>query len=185
LIRPAGEIESSFFEHNVYLSERQGIHVRDGETIIDVGANIGIFALQLSGIIDELGLNNVSIIACEPLPHNFEMLCKNVARHFPGTLANRITLLQTGLVGQMATNGDTEEEENEREFVFFPRMCGNSCLATHLGDKETTQLGAMAERSAAFSNAARVRCPVTTLALLIQQNVPQGGRVGLLKIDCE
>ena len=60
------------FNHNVYL--RNGIEVNDGDVIVDVGANIGMFSLYLKSI----GMQP-SIYACEPIANTYALLNKNLA----------------------------------------------------------------------------------------------------------
>ncbi|MFH1893452.1 MAG: FkbM family methyltransferase [Candidatus Zixiibacteriota bacterium] len=49
-------------------------HVKDGETAIDAGANVGWFTTLLSQLTGEQG----RVFAIEPVPGNFEVLCKSV-----------------------------------------------------------------------------------------------------------
>jgi FkbM family methyltransferase len=49
--------------------------VKPGDTVIDVGANIGYFTLLLARLVGEKG----RVIAIEPDPENFALLQKNVA----------------------------------------------------------------------------------------------------------
>ncbi len=62
------EIEEKrcYFQHGIALAE--------GDTVIDVGANIGIFAAQAARLVSSSG----TVIACEPLPATFAALHHNM-----------------------------------------------------------------------------------------------------------
>jgi len=49
-------------------------HIKKGDVVIDVGANIGYFTLLYSRLVGEKG----KVIAFEPEPKNFELLKKNI-----------------------------------------------------------------------------------------------------------
>ena len=53
---------------------KHGIALAKGDTVIDVGANIGIFAAQAAREVSENG----RVIACEPLPATFAALQHNM-----------------------------------------------------------------------------------------------------------
>lgn len=61
------------FRHDEYL--RHGIVLRPGDTIFDVGANIGLFALRA---VRACG-NDLRLFAFEPVPDTFRYLQKNLA----------------------------------------------------------------------------------------------------------
>jgi len=46
-------------------------HVRESDVFLDVGAHIGIYTVKLA-------LKVSKVIALEPEPHNYDLLCKNV-----------------------------------------------------------------------------------------------------------
>lgn len=53
---------------------QHGVALAKGDTVIDVGANIGIFAAQAAREVSESG----RVIACEPLPATFAALQHNM-----------------------------------------------------------------------------------------------------------
>ncbi|KAL4854432.1 31-O-demethyl-FK506 methyltransferase FkbM [Chlorella vulgaris] len=63
------------YERRCYLSH--GITLPRGGTVIDCGANIGLFSMQAA---QELGSKGL-VLACEPLPFTFAALQHNVAAH--------------------------------------------------------------------------------------------------------
>jgi len=61
------------FDDHIY--SRHGIEIRDGDTVFDIGANIGLFALFVS----RSGAD-ARLFCFEPAPATFEVLQRNVAR---------------------------------------------------------------------------------------------------------
>ncbi len=60
------------YEHiNGYLNSK--IDIKENDTIIDVGANIGIFGIKLSKLFN----NNITILSFEPISHIFTILNAN------------------------------------------------------------------------------------------------------------
>jgi FkbM family methyltransferase len=55
---------------------RNGIELHEGDTVLDVGANIGLFTLWVY----QLCQKNVSVYAFEPIPAIFEVLHRNAQR---------------------------------------------------------------------------------------------------------
>lgn len=49
-------------------------HAEDGEVVVDVGANIGLFTLKAS---KEVGIKG-KVVAFEPKKRNYELLCRNI-----------------------------------------------------------------------------------------------------------
>lgn len=58
----------------------QGIEVRKGDTVFDIGANIGLFALNVHQRCEGEG----AVYAFEPIPAIYEALARNVARSASG-----------------------------------------------------------------------------------------------------
>ena len=48
--------------------------MKSGDTVVDIGANIGYYTILLSKLVGDSG----KVYAFEPGPKNFELLCKNV-----------------------------------------------------------------------------------------------------------
>ncbi|KXZ45788.1 hypothetical protein GPECTOR_50g581 [Gonium pectorale] len=63
------------YEDRVYL--RNGVSLRPGDTVVDVGANTGLFTLLASELVGAGG----RVVALEPLPATFAVLEANVAAH--------------------------------------------------------------------------------------------------------
>ncbi|MDX3673306.1 FkbM family methyltransferase [Streptomyces europaeiscabiei] len=92
------------FDHRVYA--KNGISLRSGDTVVDVGGNIGLFTLFA-----HYEAQNVRVFTFEPAPPLFELLSRNVAEH--GVDAK---LFNIGI-------SDTEAEAS---FTFYPRSSGMS-----------------------------------------------------------
>jgi amino acid adenylation domain-containing protein/FkbM family methyltransferase len=79
---------------------RHGLTLRDGDTIFDVGANIGMFSVFAS-----LACRAPRLVALEPNPRLHELLRANLAAYAPDA-----SLFEVGAA----------EAEREAEFTFFP-----------------------------------------------------------------
>jgi FkbM family methyltransferase len=74
----AGIVFHEVFETEAYL--KHGVTVRDGDTVLDVGANVGFFSVFLA-----TRWRNLRILAFEPAPPVFELLEKNARAHARGS----------------------------------------------------------------------------------------------------
>ncbi|MEA5468253.1 FkbM family methyltransferase [Spirulina sp. 06S082] len=99
-------IFSEIFSERQYL--QNNIVVRPGDCIFDVGANIGLFALFMSQIQE-----NLKIFSFEPIETTFAVLKENIRLH---DLSN-VSPFKYGL---------GSENDRERVFTFYPNMPGNS-----------------------------------------------------------
>jgi FkbM family methyltransferase len=107
---------SEIFEQGCY--ERHGIELPQAATVIDVGANVGLFTLR---VLERAP--GATVYCIEPAPPTFACLAKNVA-HFPG--------VQTFNVALMA-------EARSLEIAFYPRSPGNSTLYPNSKPEELQQ----------------------------------------------
>lgn len=80
-----------------------GIHVRENDTVFDVGANIGIFTLWVH---EKFG-PGIRVMAFEPISPVFEILSKNVAHH----RLDKTEVFPIGL----------SKQEGHLPFSYFPR----------------------------------------------------------------
>lgn len=92
------------FDHRTYA--KNGITLRDGATVVDVGGNIGLFTLFA-----HYEARDVRVFTFEPAPPLFEKLSRNVADH-----GVRATLFNYGLA----------DREDTATFTFYPRSSGMS-----------------------------------------------------------
>lgn len=85
-------VEKTYLKHNIELP--------DGATVLDIGANIGMFSLFVIG-----HCQNPRIFAFEPAPITFEVLKKNLALYSPQSIACNVGIA---------------DSDREAEFTFYP-----------------------------------------------------------------
>jgi FkbM family methyltransferase len=163
-----------------------GIEVRAGDTILDVGANIGIFgvrAVQMHA--------GVRVFALEPVPDIYAVLAKNAADHGDGRL--------------VPLNCGAAEEPGRTRFTYFPRSPALSTSDPGAWDEDPDEFAeavAGATRTAPMwyarlmprflsgfvakhlrGGAKEVDAELRTLSDIIDEHGIE--RVDLLKVDCE
>lgn len=179
--------EAQMLDRHVKGYFANGIAVKDGDTIFDVGANIGVFAVRMTQQYPQ-----AQVYAFEPLPPIYNVLERNALRYAP-----RIVALPMGV-------SDVVEEVT---FNYFPN---SPALSTaHLEDwaDDSNKLARAVEGNlhhapakfawvrwlpkpvfrwiANYLQAGKkdYRCQLTTLSKVIaEHNI---NRIDLLKIDCE
>jgi FkbM family methyltransferase len=187
-------IYTEIFEQHCY--EQHGVTVRNGDVILDVGANVGLFALSVME-----RFRGVKMVCAEPVPHIRACLERNVTES-PSRSHHDVTILASAIG---STNG-------EATISYFPQTPGNSTM--HLGDKRREWATMVDEITCAqlwkrnkllafllvftfpwrrhvftryvapvFDNVVTVRCDVRTLSDTIRQQDLE--HVDLLKIDVE
>jgi FkbM family methyltransferase len=177
---------------------KYGISVNAGDTVVDIGANIGIFSLVLHFQLNR----SIKIYAFEPLPELYQVLQENVRLHHPDGS------IQTFAMGILDYDG-------EKEFVYYPHIpelstayperwaqdldqmqnafLGNWKNSPYYYDESDSRIAPeLLERVRKFRSimgikrmfeARRVVCPVCTLSKVIRDNRLQ--RIDLLKVDVE
>jgi len=172
-------IYREIFEQRAYL--RHGIALREGDTVVDVGANIGLFSLFAS-----LVCPGVKILAFEPNPHLQPILRANLFLFAPDAV-----LFAEGL----------SDAARNAEFTFFPGFSLLSGLHADAAIEQQVVTSFLENQAAAGSQEAgslareagallRERFAGRTLEItlrtlsevLAEQRVE---RVGLLKINAE
>jgi FkbM family methyltransferase len=83
--------------------------LKDDSVIFDIGANIGWYSLNLSGVVSK-----GKIFAFEPIPKTHDYLVRNIA-------SNKITNVQV-------QNYGLSEKEGTLEFYFDPKLGGSTSL---------------------------------------------------------
>jgi FkbM family methyltransferase len=180
--------EAKMLDHHVEGYLTNGIHINDGDVVLDVGANIGVFGVRAA----QKG-KNVKVYCFEPIPEIAETLKKN-AELVGG---NQIEVCKYGV-----SNTNTEAE-----FTYFPNTPALSTLHPDQWDKDpkafknavkgtmknppenmrwmklipTAFSGLIA--SYLVSGRKQVKCHLRTLSNFIREN--NIDRIDLLKIDCE
>eukprot|EP00752_Nemacystus_decipiens_P015141 g13488.t1 len=158
------------FEDRTYA--RMGLCVQDGDTLWDVGANVGLASIFLELETDTP--DSAHLYAFEPLPLNVAALKRNLSMHCPTAVIQEYALGATNQDGVPAT--------------FYPRMPGNSTLKPL--EKERLQGGMQggvktggSVRGSFFDDAEQVTCDVRTVSWAMAKLGV--GRIDLLKIDVE
>jgi nonribosomal peptide synthetase DhbF len=183
-------LSREFFDDCAY--EREDVLLRDGDCIFDVGANIGLYLLQLNS-----SLKKATVFCFEPLPATFELLQKNAS------LNDRL--------GAVLCNYGLGETSGEFRFQYLPRMdvgstmCGLDSPDTRRSGRDSVfneiversriggallrlaprwSLWPLLESLRRWSNSPRsVNCQVRTLSDVIDEHNLE--RIDLLKVDVE
>ena len=112
------EDESDFIFDEIFTKrvyDRHGIVISDGSTIIDIGANIGLFSLfclQQS--------KSINILCIEPLPPNFQVLKRNLADH------TKKKNERCNIKFEECAVGSSMEHDSLSDFYFFSGNPGES-----------------------------------------------------------
>ncbi|MDD5323044.1 MAG: FkbM family methyltransferase [Methylococcales bacterium] len=92
------------YDHDIPNYFRHGVTVSAGDTVFDVGANIGLFALSAYRQCD----GDVRVFAFEPIPPIFKVLRLNAERYDP----DKLKTFSIGL----------SREQKTLRFSYFPRL---------------------------------------------------------------
>ncbi|MCZ0786627.1 FkbM family methyltransferase, partial [Dickeya solani] len=95
--------ETSYLYEEIFVEKtyaKHGISFQQGDVIVDIGGNIGMFSLFATTQCPDL-----RIFSCEPSPISYAILRKNLALYAPQAKA-----LQVGIA----------DKDGEAEFVFYP-----------------------------------------------------------------
>lgn len=134
-----------------------GIDFRDGDTVIDIGGNIGLTTLYLAK-----RYPGIRIIVFEPIPSNFELLVENL----------RINQVSNVTAVQQAVTGDGRN----CAMIFSPGASLGSCI---LGNMKGNHI----DYVQSFPGAQMEIVKSTTLdAVFAEYKID---RCRMLKIDCE
>ncbi|MFB9330898.1 FkbM family methyltransferase [Paenibacillus aurantiacus] len=177
------EGETEFLYNEIFRKEmyfKHGITLPDNGTVLDVGANIGMFTLFVSS------KSNCRVYAFEPLPPTFNLLRMNTSS-LPG-----VTTVNVGL----------SNEIKEAEFAYFPTMSTDSVqikyrenhdqdlrygLINHYRDDfaDPRVLNRFVDHlmTPKFLNEQIYSCKLTTISEMIREY--DLNQIDLLKIDVE
>jgi FkbH-like protein/FkbM family methyltransferase len=98
------QYETDYLYNEIFVDEvyaRHGIDIGDGATVVDVGANMGMFAMFAAS-----RANNVKVVAVEPSPVMAPILKANMDAH-----VHESHLVQAGM----------SEHNGEAELTFYPK----------------------------------------------------------------
>ncbi|KAG1675404.1 hypothetical protein FOA52_012323 [Chlamydomonas sp. UWO 241] len=118
------ESDVDFLYQEVYVGGaylREGVGVRSGDTVLDVGANIGFFSMAAAEAAGPSG----RVIAVEPLPETFAALSANARAHAEWA-AGRAAPIQPLKLG-------VSDRAGEAVFTFYTRAAGWSTMAEDSG----------------------------------------------------
>lgn len=172
-----GVEEAEFVYHEIfvrrsYLAHGVQLPLTGSPTVIDVGANIGLFALFCAR------MNPRSrVVAVEPAPAAFAALERNLSHLQRATCVQRALADSARARGCLTIYADAPGEssrhprEREMQRVRLREAMGVAAAANS------------ADSSAAAAPAEVVTCAVGTLSTLLDEHAIR--RVDLLKIDCE
>lgn len=169
---------------------KNGIELHEGDTVFDVGANIGVFALWAY----QLCRQNVNVYAFEPIPAIFEILQRNAQRFDP----ERLKVFPYGLA----------REHKTTTFAYYPEATLWSSAYLEFSQEQIEESKSAVLRNlkatplwfqwlpnflrVAFvdymfgrtiKNAEHVPCQLRTLSEVILEH--QISQIDLLKIDVE
>ncbi len=163
------------------------IEIKENGTIIDIGANIGIFGLELSR-----RYKNINILAFEPIKDIYEILKENL----------KLSKNQNF----KAYNYGVSDRNGEEEFNYFPNSPALSSSTNEIAESKEDLITALkgslmhapknwwwARLIPAFfypyiaqkliKNPIKSKCVIKTLSQVIEE--ASISKIDLLKIDCE
>jgi amino acid adenylation domain-containing protein/FkbH-like protein/FkbM family methyltransferase len=174
--------ETDFLYGEIFIEQQyfsEGIELSDSACVIDVGANIGMFAIQAGQI-----SRNVKIYAIEPIPNVYKILKKN------------------GQLYQLDIENFSFGISNicqKQEFTYYPKMSIMSGISANIQEEQNaikayleSQLGEnysalneleMDEWLKNYLNKEVIQCDFITLSQFIKDNCIKN--IDLLKIDVE
>lgn len=154
-------IAKEVFEDREYL--RHGIKLRRGDTVFDIGANIGLFTLLAHRECGE----KAKIFAFEPIPAIFKVLSRNAKRY----CKSGVKIFNLG----MTFKGGPRRAA----FEFFTELPANSrrFYSPSKNKRPAGGFGSLLGRSI------NVKCNMTTVSNVIKEHRIK--KIDLLKIDVE
>jgi len=173
-------VYKEIFDDQCYL--RHGIRLPDDATVIDIGANIGLFSLFV-----RTRCPRASVYAFEPSPAAFQVLKANCDAYGPGLRAfhagvseRRGTATLTSYENSSvfsSFHASTEEDRQAIEAVVA------NMIRSELGPANESVDEYVQELTTNRLNRQTFECPLTSVSDIIRDNGLQ--RVDLLKVDAE
>jgi FkbM family methyltransferase len=162
-----------------------GIRVEPGNTVFDVGANIGIFGVRMA---QRCG-GDIQVIAFEPIPEIRACAVKNLER-WPGAIVLPYGVAQTPGVATFtyfpnapALSTARDEDWDHQPGAFEEAVAGNTRTAPMWYARILPRFLAGPIARWLRHNAIEVTAELTTLSAVIKAHSVE--RIDLLKIDCE
>lgn len=171
---------------------KNGIELHEGDTVFDVGANIGLFMLWVYQVCNK----NVHVYAFEPIPATFEVLYHNAQRFdseklkvFPYglSLESKTIIFAYHLNASFLSTAYPEEFKKEeniyREMIVRNIEDGPSSLRWLRYFPTSLRLFIFNQMTKNVNQIEEVACQVKTVSQIIgEQNVQQ---IDLLKVDVQ
>ena len=171
-------VYKEIFEDQCYL--RHGIRLQDGDTVVDIGANIGLFSLFVMS-----RCKNATIYACEPAPVVYDLLRANCDAYGPNVRA-----LNVGVSDKCKTatfrfyekssvfsGFHSDETEDRGAIQAIVRNMLSKSIPGESVEEYVNELTADRLRSRTYE------CQLTSLSDIVRENQIQ--KIDLLKIDAE
>ncbi|GBF94760.1 hypothetical protein Rsub_07643 [Raphidocelis subcapitata] len=193
-------------QHQVFIG-RGGVALREGDTVLDLGANVGAFARAAAPAVGRSGL----VLAVEPLAPVVAALRVNTARFADWAAAKGVPI---GRVVPVHAGVGAPDGPPKRAFTFYPRITAFSSMYRDDADAAAATFSLVVNRKESFSAAedvgkwlarcapalyrlihtaaftallmrpaVEVVCPMTTVSGLIEEHGIS--EVGLLKANVE
>ena len=177
--------ETDYVWQEIFVDEsylRHGIELPDGATVIDIGANIGLFSLFVLS-----RCKSPAIFAFEPSPRVFDLLQANCAAHGD---PSRVHVFNCGVAEKKGRARFTFYEHSSVFSSFHPDddedRAAVQAIARNVLQHElpgTVHEADIAELTAARLSTEMIECPLTSVSDIIRENGIE--RIHLLKIDAE
>ncbi|KAM3576739.1 hypothetical protein VYU27_001334 [Nannochloropsis oceanica] len=167
---------------------KHGVHVKEGDVILDIGANIGLFALYLDLYVMEEP-EQIFVLAVEPAPSTFAALQYNLAAHGVKVVACVQQAVGAGTTNTISDGPDQDQEAAPSKGMlrFFPHAPGNSSLFlarnSSAGGKNYFQGLNPRLRAHLEKGVEDMLVEMTTISALVCNH--SLSRVDLLKVDVE
>jgi len=175
-------VYQEIFGDQCYL--RHGIQLQDGDTVIDIGANIGLFSLFVLSRCKE-----AKIYAYEPSPRVFELLEANCAVY--GN-PDRVFPFNCGVAGKKGRERFTFYENSSVFSGFHPDEVEDraavKAVVRNVLEQELSGASDVPEKDVEDLTTHRleaqtIECPLTSVSDIIREN--NLARIDLLKVDAE
>jgi FkbH-like protein/FkbM family methyltransferase len=173
-------VYKEIFEDQCYF--RHGIGLNDGDIVVDIGANIGLFALFAAQRCPK-----AKIYAFEPSPVTFDLLKANCQAHGPN-----IHAFNQGVAEKAKTARFTFYENSTVFSSFHPdagedhaaiRAVVRNMLRREMPAEEAPLEGYVSELTSDRLSSRSYDCPLVSVSDIIRAN--QLSQIDLLKIDAE
>ena len=158
-------MEARFMYDEIFKEDCYGVDLPEQPLVIDVGANIGMFAIFI-----KQRYPDAEVLSFEPMPESASLLRRNIALH----QLDRVTVHELAL---------GSEAERNVSFAFYPMLPGHSTRYPETKVLPMTQMAADVEPKVVeqMYRAREVNARVDRLATFL----PPDRRVDLLKVDVE